>query len=72
MAEDVHETPPAGLRTRSAVRGERFAARARPAEGDERPPLWERLAADVPQYGSYQRKLGSRRELPVVIVERDQ
>jgi hypothetical protein len=25
----------------------------------------------VPQYASYQKKLGSRRELPVVIVERD-
>jgi deazaflavin-dependent oxidoreductase (nitroreductase family) len=52
------------------VRDERFAARARPAEADERPQLWKRLAAEVPQYASYQKKLGSRRELPVVIVER--
>jgi deazaflavin-dependent oxidoreductase (nitroreductase family) len=50
--------------------GERFAARARPADASERPPLWKRLAAEVPQYASYQKKLGSRRELPVVIVER--
>jgi deazaflavin-dependent oxidoreductase (nitroreductase family) len=51
------------------IRGGRFAARARPAGGDERPKLWERLAAEVPQYASYQKKLGGRRELPVVIVE---
>jgi hypothetical protein len=31
--------------------------------------LWERLAAEVPQYAGYQKKLKSR-ELPVVIVER--
>jgi deazaflavin-dependent oxidoreductase (nitroreductase family) len=51
------------------VRGERFAARARPADAQERPALWERLAAEVPQYAGYQKKLRSR-ELPVVIVER--
>ena len=52
------------------VRGEKFPARARPASGDERARLWERLAVEVPQYAGYQDKLGSRRELPVVIVER--
>jgi deazaflavin-dependent oxidoreductase (nitroreductase family) len=52
------------------IRGERFAARARPASAEERPQLWERLAAEVRQYASYQKRLGSRRELPVVIVER--
>ena len=51
------------------VRDARFRARARTADGDERPALWERLAAEVPQYASYQKKLSSR-ELPVVIVER--
>lgn len=51
------------------VRGERFAARARPADARERPVLWERLAAEVPQYAGYQKKLKTR-ELPVVIVER--
>jgi deazaflavin-dependent oxidoreductase (nitroreductase family) len=50
------------------LRSERFAARARPATADERPELWERLAAEVPQYASYQKKV--KRELPVVIVER--
>jgi deazaflavin-dependent oxidoreductase (nitroreductase family) len=54
------------------IGGETFPARARPASGDERARLWERLAAEVPQYASYQKKLGSRRELPVVVVERDQ
>ena len=52
------------------VRSETFPARARPANGVERAPLWERLAAEVPQYANHQKKLGSRRELPVVIVER--
>ena len=51
------------------VRCERFAARARPADATERPALWERLTAEVPQYAGYQKKLASR-ELPVVIVER--
>lgn len=51
------------------VGGERFSAVARTAEGDERPALWQRLAAEVPQYAAYQKKLRSR-ELPVVILER--
>jgi deazaflavin-dependent oxidoreductase (nitroreductase family) len=31
------------------MRGERFAARARPADARARPALWERLVAEVPQ-----------------------
>jgi deazaflavin-dependent oxidoreductase (nitroreductase family) len=50
------------------VRGETFAARARPATPDERPRLWEQMTAFFPKYAEYQRKAG--REIPVVVVER--
>jgi deazaflavin-dependent oxidoreductase (nitroreductase family) len=50
------------------VRGETFAALARPATPEERPRLWEMMVELVPQYAGYQKKL--RRELPVVLLER--
>jgi deazaflavin-dependent oxidoreductase (nitroreductase family) len=50
------------------VRGETFAALARPAGAEERPRLWEMMVALVPQYAGYQKKL--RRELPIVLLER--
>jgi hypothetical protein len=80
MAEEVHDNPTdwVAKQIRTIVesggeKGNRFyghdvlllTTRGR------RSQLWERLAAEVPQYASYQKKLGSRRELPVVIVERD-
>jgi deazaflavin-dependent oxidoreductase (nitroreductase family) len=49
------------------VRGKAFAALARTATAEERPALWERIVAEIPQYAGYQKRL--RRELPVVIVE---
>ena len=50
------------------IRDETFAALARLAGPDERPPLWELMTAIFPKYAAYQRKAG--REIPVVIVER--
>ena len=51
------------------VRGEKFAARARPATASERPRLWALMTAIFPKYLEYQAKTG--REIPVVVVERD-
>lgn len=47
---------------------ETFAARARLASADEKPPLWRRMTALFPLYDGYQAKAG--RDIPVVIVER--
>lgn len=50
------------------VGAETFAARARTATAEEKPRLWEMMAAIFPMYNSYQKK--TSREIPVVIVER--
>jgi deazaflavin-dependent oxidoreductase (nitroreductase family) len=50
------------------VRSETFAAVARPATAGERPRLWELMTGLFGTYESYQKK--TKRELPVVIVER--
>ena len=49
------------------VRGEVIPALARLTTAEERLALWDRIATEVPQYASYQKRV--RRELPVVIVE---
>jgi len=50
------------------VKGDRFKARARTAEGEERERLWKLMAATWPQYDDYQRK--TDRQIPVVVLER--
>jgi deazaflavin-dependent oxidoreductase (nitroreductase family) len=50
------------------VKADRFAARARTAEGDERERLWQRMAEIWPPYDDYQEK--TDREIPVVVLER--
>jgi deazaflavin-dependent oxidoreductase (nitroreductase family) len=50
------------------VRGEKFTARARTAEGAERAELWVRMAGIWPDYDSYQTK--TDREIPVVVLDR--
>jgi deazaflavin-dependent oxidoreductase (nitroreductase family) len=50
------------------VWGERFPARARTANAQERPRLWSRMAEIWPAYDEYQRK--TDREIPVVVLER--
>lgn len=47
---------------------DRFAARARVAEGEERERLWQRMAGIWPDYDRYQQK--TDREIPVVVLER--
>ena len=51
------------------VLGDRFAAHARTATGDERARLWKLMAAEWPAYDDYQTK--TEREIPVVVLERD-
>src|SRR5207253_6373861 len=50
------------------IKGDRFAARARTAEGEERARLWQKLNDIWPHYAEYQTK--TEREIPVVVLER--
>jgi deazaflavin-dependent oxidoreductase (nitroreductase family) len=50
------------------VGADKFAARARTATPEEKPRLWRLMVAILPQYDSYQKR--TRRDIPVVIVER--
>lgn len=58
------EHPEVGLQ----VGADKFAALARTATAEEKPRLWQLMASILPQYDSYQK--GTRRDIPVVIVER--
>ena len=50
------------------VKGDRFAARARPAGSEEKPELWKIMTEQWPAYDEYQQR--SEREIPVVVLER--
>jgi deazaflavin-dependent oxidoreductase (nitroreductase family) len=50
------------------IKGDRFAARARVAEGEERARLWPLMTEVWPDYDAYQRK--TDREIPIVVLER--
>jgi deazaflavin-dependent oxidoreductase (nitroreductase family) len=50
------------------VKGDRFAARARTAEGEERDRLWAAMNEIWPHYDEYQTK--TTREIPVVVLDR--
>lgn len=50
------------------IKGDRFRARARTAEGDERERLWPVMTAIWAPYDEYQTK--TEREIPVVVLER--
>ena len=50
------------------IRDDRFAARARTAGPDEKPPMWRTMTAVWPDYDSYQEK--TDREIPVFLFER--
>ena len=50
------------------VKGDRFRARARAANPDERARLWPEMAEVWPDYDRYQKRTG--REIPVVLLER--
>jgi len=50
------------------IRGDRFKARARVADAQEKPGMWKTMAAAWPPYDDYQRK--TTREIPVVVLQR--
>src|SRR5256886_14655522 len=50
------------------VRADRFRARARTANAEEKPALWKLMASIWPSYLEYQTR--TSREIPVVILER--
>lgn len=50
------------------VKGDRFRARARTAEGEERDRLWTLMNEIWPHYAEYQTK--TTRQIPVVVLDR--
>ena len=50
------------------IKGEKFHAHARTAEGEERDRLWKQMNKMWPHYDEYQTK--TDREIPVVVLER--
>ena len=50
------------------VKADKFRARARTAEGEERERLWPQMNGIWPHYDEYQAK--TEREIPVVVLER--
>jgi proline iminopeptidase len=50
------------------IKGDRFRARARTSEGEERERLWRQLNEMWPPYDEYQTK--TTRQIPVVVLER--
>jgi deazaflavin-dependent oxidoreductase (nitroreductase family) len=61
---NLSKTPEVGVQ----IKGDRFRARARTAEGEERDRLWRQMNGIWPPYDSYQEK--TAREIPVVVLER--
>jgi deazaflavin-dependent oxidoreductase (nitroreductase family) len=51
------------------VGADKFSARARIANTDEKPALWQIMTKIFPRYNTYQKQAG--REIPVVILERN-
>ncbi len=51
------------------VKADRFKARARTAQGEERSRLWRLMCSIFPTYDEYQDRAGDR-EIPVVVCER--
>ena len=50
------------------VKADRFKARARTANAEEKPELWRKMVAEWPSYDEYQER--TDREIPVVVLER--
>ena len=69
------DEPPAWYRNLSEnpdvevqVEGDRFRARARIADADEKPALWREMAGIWPAYDEYQQR--TDRDIPVVVLGR--
>lgn len=52
------------------VKGDRFKARARMADQDEKPGMWKVMAEAWPDYDEYHKR--TEREIPVVVLEREE
>jgi len=53
------------------VGAEIFPATARTAAGDERERLWGKMRSVYPLYDEYEARIGTAREIPLVVFERD-
>ncbi len=62
--KNLSQNPEVGVQ----IEGDRFRARARVAEGEERERLWGLMNEIWPHYAEYQEK--TDREIPVVVLER--
>ena len=62
--KNIEANPEVGVQ----VKADRFRARARVAEGDERERLWSQMNGIWKHYDEYQDK--TDREIPVVVLER--
>jgi proline iminopeptidase len=62
--KNLVETPEAEVQ----IKGEKFAVRARDAEGEERERLWRMMNGEWRHYDAYQQK--TDRRIPVVVLER--
>jgi len=62
--KNLSKNPEVGVQ----VKGDKFRARARDAEGEERDRLWQQMNRMWPHYDEYQQK--TDREIPVVVLER--
>jgi proline iminopeptidase len=62
--ENLAKTPEVGVQ----ILGDKFRARARVAEGEERERLWRQMNEMWPHYDEYAEK--TDREIPVVVLER--
>jgi len=61
---NMQEQPEVGVQ----VKGDRFTARHRDAQGEERERLWGLMTEVWPDYDDYQTRTG--REIPIVVLER--
>lgn len=61
---NLRDEPEVGVQ----VKGDRFKANARVAEGEERERLWRHMTEVWPDYDRYQTR--TDREIPVVVLER--
>jgi deazaflavin-dependent oxidoreductase (nitroreductase family) len=61
---NLHDDPEVAVQ----IKGDRFVAKARTAEPDEKPAMWQRMTEVWPDYDEYQKK--TDREIPVVVLER--
>ena len=62
--KNLSKTPQVGVQ----IKGDRFQARARVAEGEERERLWELMNEVWPYYDEYATR--TDREIPVIVLER--